>query len=814
MAGQKQNKEQKKGGSQTRLLQELERLAEAIGSGNFAADLDCNGLQDCDAKAAQSINKLLAKYREAVEYDLMKYRLTSDALGIALWDMEIVVADPVNPVNKITWSDEFRHMLGFTDIHDFPDVLHSWSDRIHPDDIDRAFKAFNAHLDDYTGKTPYNIEYRLMMKNGQYRSFQAFGDTLRDEKGTPIRVAGALMDITETKQMQERERKLEMQKEAALAANEAKSRFLASMSHEIRTPMNVILGMSDLLLQEKLNKRQLHYIKDMKTASAALLDIIDDILDISKIQAGKLKLMPVHYYLNTMLDNLASVMSFLVEDKAITFQMTVRNNAPICLYGDDIRLRQILLNLLSNALKFTKEGYVRLTVDVTDTSIFFDVTDTGIGIKAGDIDKLFIDFEQLDTQKNRDKKGTGLGLPISKALAEIMGGGITVESVYGKGTTFLVEIPKVIGDEKQIKHIEENDISFIAPNAKILVVDDNDMNLNVACGLLRLYKISADTASSGKQAIKLLGKREYDLVLMDHMMPEMDGVEATKIVRGMGYSATIIAYTANATLGVKEMLLSAGMDDYLSKPIAKKDLASLLLKWIPGTKIIYEPRETDAPVMPADGGSDKDALFWEQIERIKSFPIATALNRVYGRRDLLKDVLRLLIKELKKSEKNLDVFLDANDMRKFMIDVHGIKGSLANIGAMELAAEANALESASGRGDAGFCASYYPPFKKKIRRLRSELKAAFADAAPKDTPADAPLQPDIPLDLKQAFDRLLDAIDAMDIMLIEREMENIDDLSPGGALIGEIEDIKDMVMMMDYDAASERIRGFLAQEKI
>ena len=789
------------------LLQELNRLAEASVAGRCDFVMDVGGMQGSEAEAAKLINKAMSNFRETMEYDLMKYRLASDALGIALWDMDIIVADPLNPENKITWSDEFRQMLGFTGIQDFPNVLDSWSIRIHPDDLNRTLNAFREHIYDFSGNTPYNIEYRLKIKNGQYRSFRSFGNTLRDEAGSPIRVAGALMDITETKQLLEREHKLEMQKEAALAANEAKSRFLASMSHEIRTPMNIILGMSDLLLHEKLNKRQLKYVNDMKTASAALLDIINDILDISKIQAGKLNLIHVHFYLNTMLENLTSLMSFMVEDKDITFQYSIHTDSPICLYGDDIRLRQILLNLLSNAIKFTKEGYVHLLVEVTESLIHFVVTDTGIGIRAEDMNNLFDDFEQIDKLKNRHKKGTGLGLPISKALVEIMGGTITVDSVYGKGSSFHVVIPKVDGDEKLIRHSEDNEISFMAPRAKILVVDDNEMNLNVVCGLLRLHKIMAETASSGMQAISMLKKKQYDFVLMDHMMPEMDGVEATAIIRGMGIKAAIIAYTANATLGVKDTLLAAGMDDYLSKPIIKKDLNYLLLKWLPDDKIEFQSAEMEAAAISVNCINDMDRLFWGKINQIQSFSVSTALDRVYGRRDLLKEVLRLVIKEIDKSEKNLVMFIKNYDMKKFQIEVHGIRGSLSNIGAMELASEAYELESASGKEDHAFCVNNLQPFLDKIIRLSFDLREAFSDADINDGSLS------IPPDLKSALERLKTAIDAMDIELIDIEIDKLDKINLDGAFRAEITDIKDTVSMMDYVIASEQIMNFLACQR-
>ncbi|MCL2057463.1 MAG: ATP-binding protein [Oscillospiraceae bacterium] len=823
------------GARQCGLLSELYRLAEASETGDFLFAIDACGLSSEEAEAARLFNKAFENYKESVEYEIMKYRLTSDALGIGLWDMDIVLGDPINPANSITWSPEFRGMLGYGDVEEFPNVMHSWIDRLHPHDREKAFDAFLAHVDDYSGATPYNVEYRLMLKNGTYRNFHAYGTTLRNAAGVPLRVAGALMDITEKKQMIDREHKLEMQKEAALAANEAKSMFLASMSHEIRTPMNAILGMSDLLLQEKLNKRQFGYVNDIKTAAAALLDIINDILDISKIQAGKLSLVPVHYYLGAMLDNLASVMKLLVDDKGIAFKLDVRGDIPVCLYGDDIRVRQVLLNLLSNAVKFTERGYVHLLVEATADSVHFTVTDSGIGIREQDIPKLYVDFEQFDTHKNRSKKGTGLGLPISRALVEIMGGTIEVESIYGQGSSFHVEIPLVAGDETKVAYSDDNAVPIYAPEARVLVVDDNAMNLNVATGLLRLYKIAAETASSGEQAIEMLKNKQYDIIFMDHMMPGMDGVETSRAIRGMGIGGAIIAFTANATTGAKEILLDAGMDDYLTKPISRKDLTSMLDKWLPQAKKMAPFREAEVGAGSKDsldagsidslvagridsldtdnGGGDGgdvggDEVFWAKIGLIGEMSVSTGLDRVDGQKDEFKKILRLMINEIEKSSGNLVRFFDAGDMKNFCIEAHCIKSSLANIGAIDLAGKAQELEDASAKGDIGSCAPALQPFLGAIGRFGEDLCGAFAVIGQCDRP------PAAPPELMPALLGLLSAFADMDIGRIENEASKLGQINIGGPIKDEVEQLLDMVSVMDYDEAAGRIHKMVYKERI
>jgi len=601
-------------------------------------------------------------------------------------------------------------------------------------------------------------------------------------------------------EIMERERKAEHQREAAQAATEAKGRFLASMSHEIRTPMNAIVGMSELLLQEELSKRQLRYAKDIKTSAMALLDIINDILDVSKIQEGKLSLVPVHYDFNTMIDAVESIAQFLVESKSLTFKLIMQDKTPKYLYGDDIRLRQVLLNLLSNAIKFTEKGHVHLIVSPTDTSIHFTVTDTGMGIRPEDISRLFVAFEQLDTLKNRGKRGTGLGLAISKSLIEMMGGRISVESVYGQGSSFHIEIPKVLGDETQSQHAEDKEIQIYAPDAKVLVVDDNKMNLNVASGLLRLYQITAETTTSGRQAIELIKKSHYDIVFMDHMMPEMTGIEATKIIRELGISVIIIALTASAVIGAKERMLDAGMNDYLPKPIINAELKHMLNKWLPREKFSNLPLEK---ILSSQVKDEKHEKFWDRIEQIEELSLSTGLDRVGGQWDAYETTLRLMIKEIEKCDKNLNEFLLAHDMRNFCIEVHSMKSSLANIGAMELSAIARELEIASDGSDAAFCALNLPSLLDGLGSLYLNLKDAFSKINQNGGLVE------IPSELPPILNKIINAFDEIDLVLIDEEMKKLNALNLGGALKEKIEQINDAVMMMDYDGATEQIHNLL-----
>ncbi|MDR0272418.1 MAG: response regulator, partial [Clostridiales bacterium] len=603
-----------------------------------------------------------------------------------------------------------------------------------------------------------------------------------------------------------RERDLEIEKQAAQAANEAKTQFLARMSHEIRTPMNAIIGMSDLLLSEQLNIRQHRYAEDIKLSSNALLNIINDILDFSKIAAAKFSLVPVHYDFKACIENICAMTKSLIQDKAFANKSNAIkfiaefSKIPNCLYGDDVRFRQILLNLLSNAVKYTNVGSITLSINVVDSNMYINLADTGEGIPADALPTLFEAFEQADTMRNRSLQGTGLGLSITRSLVELMGGNISVESVYGSGTTFHILMPFVVGNFNLVER--DNDSAVIyAPHADVLVVDDRESNLSVICGLLNQCQIEAEKALSGAKAIELATRKHYDLIFMDHMMPEMDGVETTKLLREKGVNTPIIALTANAVSGAKEFLLASGMQDFLSKPIDKSMLYHILKLWLPPGKITAEHSEVSVAVKTRlpDTQDPNEKIFWENIYKIKALSPDIGLNIFSGQHNLYKNTLEIAMREMFKSIEKLYEFIARDEMNSFRIEIHGQKGSLSNIGASELASKAADIEDAAIDGEIDFCIANLPPFVDELTSLAKKLKNAF------DTLRENQASLELPPDLSPILTALTDAMAIPDYAVLFEEIAKLETLEIPPELSDDIENLKEAVMIMNYDFAKSII---------
>lgn len=430
-------------------------------------------------------------------------------------------------------------------------------------------------------------------------------NTIFDRFNEPI---GYISVITDLSKQLEAVEKIEEARKDAIEANEAKSIFLANMSHEIRTPVNAIVGFSDVALAENPPERIKDYLIDIKNASGTLLSSINDILNISKIESGKMELVDEEYSFRRLLKNVSKIISVQAAAKNLKFDVELSGLVPYKLYGDDVRIQEVLINLCNNAVKYTTEGYVKLKVKGTKQEdgrllVEFNVVDTGMGIKEEDLANLFAAYERVNMEKNHRTEGTGLGLAIVKGYVDLMGGTVNVESEYLKGSTFTVTLTQKIIDETPVSLEEimknEETVSkmggFAIKNMKFLVVDDNRVNLKVISRIFEKYGVTPDLAQSGAESISMCQNTQYPVIFMDQMMPEMDGLEAMLTLRKMDEyyknESKIIVFSANATDGVKEELIAAGFDDYLSKPVNYLQFEQIIKKHVPTENI--EERDDD-----------------------------------------------------------------------------------------------------------------------------------------------------------------------------------------------------------------------------
>lgn len=629
-----------------------------------------------------------------------------------------------------------------------------------------------------------------------------------------------------TKQVQDLLREVEDKKNEAERADQAKSDFLANMSHEIRTPMNAITGMVELLMQNELSDKEYEYVDTIKTASDGLLSLINDILDFSKIEAGKLDVVEEEYNIGVTITDIINIINTKIDKEKVSFNVNINPSLPQDLFGDELRVKQIALNILSNAAKFTKKGFIIFNINYKKVSndiimLKLEISDSGIGIKEEDLDEIFDEFKQVDTRRNRNIQGTGLGLAICKRLATIMGGSITMESKYGIGTKvtvtllqriksakpcailnnprscsvilfdndsyvlrsisalldilqvkydvtndfeeykvlikcrkythaffdydialdfmrelnnervpirmigmvwrndydnssiddniiilhkplhFLSVVPVLNGENLGTIRKTKNEYTFIAPNARILLVDDNFVNLKVAEGLLNKFKIQVTTATGGFEAIDLIMKyQNFDLILMDHMMPQIDGVDTVKLIRNTNniycQRVPIVAFSANAVKEAQLMFLNNGFNDFLAKPIELKALKQLLLKWIPKEKQqkVGSSSYDDSKKTPSIQLSGDKSEY-----RFKTIDVKIGLGSCMNDKNAYKEILTIFAKS---GSKNINLITNCakmGDIRNFTTYVHSVKSAAKSVGAMKLSELSYNLEMAGKSND-------------------------------------------------------------------------------------------------------------------
>jgi signal transduction histidine kinase/CheY-like chemotaxis protein len=674
-----------------------------------------------------------------------------------------------------------------------------------------------------TTEGPYEGTQEIIL-NDQPRYFEIISSEFQEEetKGKLIN----LVDITPVMKA----------KFEAEAASQSKSAFLATMSHEIRTPLNAIIGLSEIELQKKLPMETRLDLEKIHNSGGSLLTIINDILDISKIEAGSFELVLADYDLPSMVNDTVHLNIVRIGSKNIIFKLEIDHSIPVKLLGDEVRVKQVLNNLLSNAFKYTEEGSVILQISWErrdeDAWLTFTVSDTGHGIKQEDIPRLFSEYSQLDTRANRHIEGTGLGLSITKNLVELMGGTISLESEYGKGTTFTVQIPQMIVDENPIGEVTAKNLQLFRfmenrrsrglnliraymPYGKVLVVDDVETNLDVARGLMLPYGLAIDCASGGEEAIKKIrdaafdpSHPRYDMVLMDHMMPVMDGIEAVRIIRSeidSDYARTvpIVALTANALAGNEEMFLTHGFNAYISKPIDIMQLDVALNTWVRNkqnkeTLLQAEMDKAAAGDNSLDVPSVLDGLLVDGIDLVQG-------KERYSNEAAYLDILRSYYVHTPPLLEKLRNFNPAAGggtgitISEYTVLIHGLKGSSYGICAIAVGKDAEDLEMAARTGDLERVQAGNIPFIEKTELLLLDLGDLLQKVA-----ANKGLKQKAPSPDSDLLDKLLDAVkryksSAMEAILAELESYEYEN---GGELISWLREQMDN---LEYDAIKKRL---------
>lgn len=610
---------------------------------------------------------------------------------------------------------------------------------------------------------------------------------------------------------------MEREKQKALLASESKGKFLANMSHEIRTPINAILGMNAMILRESQEQNIKEYAIDIQNASQSLLALINDILDFSKIESGKMELLPIEYDFSSMIHDIMNMISMKAEAKELTMDLYVDEKLPSRLWGDDVRIRQILVNLLNNAVKYTEKGGVTLNISGEtreDTAILkFIVEDTGIGIKEEDIDKLFKEFERIEEGRNRNIEGTGLGMSIAIQMLELMGSQLQVESVYGKGTKFSFHLEQKIVDSEPIGNLEERireqvqgysyNATFTAPEAQVLVVDDNAVNRKVFVNLLKETKVKIDEACGGQECLDMISEKAYDIIFLDHMMPEMDGIETLHHMQEdknhLCCDTPVIALTANAIAGAKEMYLSEGFDGFVPKPINPEKLEKMLVEKLPENKIVYEKkkktenlRETVIIDLP-----DVDGMDWEYaLLHTKDINVLKAtIKDYYHLIDMEAEELEGYFRQIEKTE---ETELLREMIRQYRVKVHSMKSSAAMIGALSLSGVAKMLEYAARDERKDVIINVTPVFLEQWRSCKELLKVCVEEEKEKIEKEEADLKM-----FREFLNLLESAMEDMEIDTADEIMAQIGKFKYPAKLLPLIEKLGGAVTNIDSEQVTE-----------
>jgi len=645
---------------------------------------------------------------ESEERFALAVRGTND--GIWDWDIR---------TGKVFFSPPWKSMVGYAD-DEIENAFSTFERLLHPDDHDRVMTALKDYL---AGHIPrYAVEFRFHHKDGTWRWILARGRALRDEHGTPYRMAGSHTDVTERKHDEEELRKA---RQAAESANSAKSVFLANMSHEIRTPMNGVIGMSELLLGTALNETQREYLEMLKLSADSLLELLNDILDFSKIEAGRMELDAHEFDLNEVVTEIAQAMGIRAFQKRLVMQHHISPEVPTRLIGDDGRLRQILVNLIGNAIKFTHQDGVTIEVTVESTTadlvtLHFKINDTGIGIAHDMQDSIFEAFTQAETSTSRRYGGTGLGLAICHDLVALMQGRIWVESQAGKGSTFhfTAAFGRTSGISIKPKSPRIKPVITAHASMKVLIVEDGHVNQLVGARMLEKRGHTVKLAANGREAIECCGKNDFDAILMDVHMPGINGYEATARIRQMeqatGRHVPIIAMTANAMKGDRERCLAAGMDDYISKPLRSAELFQVVEQF------------AHRPALPEPAQTSPDSAPSAPRPQVEPPPFDLAeFRESTGDEKLMRKLVAIFAEDSQKYLRKAEKALAAGKATPLYEAAHSLKGMLGVYAARQALKLCTELCEYAHAGDLKGAQLMLDQLKKECALLGDALNASF-----------------------------------------------------------------------------------------
>ncbi len=662
-----------------------------------------------------------------------RLNLAISGADLGTWDWDVVTG---HVGMNARWADMLGYRLDELEHH-----VSTWERLIHPDDLPQTRAVLNAHLVDQAPS--YEVEYRMRHKSGRWVWVLDKGRALeRDEAGRPLRACGTHLDVTQRKEAEARLKQAKEQAEQmsrelmeatarAEAANAAKSQFLANMTHEIRTPMNAIIGFSDILAEQELAAEQKGYIDLIRNSGRHLLSLINDILDLSKIEAGQFQVEWRQCELATVLDSVEAMMCSLADKKGLEFRVIKSPDVPDLMHTDSSRLRQCLVNLISNAIKFTQAGHVHLRVFLdgqrSDPCLCFEVEDTGIGIPLEKQEAVFEAFTQADGTTTRKYGGTGLGLTITKKLIGLLGGTVSLRSQPGQGSVFSLTMPAgscpldtpLAPDSSTFepvaaKHLRTQDAQFCG---RVLVAEDVQTNQILIKLLLERLGLDVIVAANGNEAVEEATRKAYDLVLMDVQMPEKNGHEATRQLRDLGVTTPIVALTAHAMKEDRQACLDAGCDDYLTKPIDRDKLVGVLARYLPAA----ENDATKQPATPAGSApspmSDpSDSAARAGVAETPIIAWGQLISRI-GDEDLVRELMPICVADNRSRLESLSEAVVANDAVNVKLYAHSIKGSAANLGAEPLSEAAQHLEHLAAADDLSGAQPHFETIRAAFERF-------------------------------------------------------------------------------------------------